>query len=123
MPDPQTGTGDGGIVTTHVIQLPGMSKGGQVGDAGINMPGATIRVVSRPPLLFIGVELLWTFLQTFFGLLAIDGLGLADLAPPGDAFSHLYNVAGIALAPTSLALLKELYDYLGKIRASRAAGV
>lgn len=121
MPDPQTpqtGTGDGGVVTTHVIKLPGMQSG-EVGYAGVDKAGATIRAVAVPPALFIGIEMLWLYLQTFLGLLAIDGMGLADLAPPGDAFAHLWHIGGIALAPTLLGLLKELYDYLGKIRASR----
>ena len=113
-----TGTGDGGVVTAHVIQLPGMPKG-EVGYAGADKPGATIRTVAVRPVVYIGVEMLWLYLQTFLGLLAIDGMGLAELAPPGDAFSHLYNIAGIALAPTFLGLLKELYVYLDKVRASR----
>ncbi len=113
------GTGDGGIVTTHVIQLPGMAAG-VVGDAGVEKAGATQRVVARSPLVYIGVEMLWLYLQTFLGLLTIDGMGLADLSPPGTAFHHLYSIGGIALAPTALGLMKELFDYLGKIRASRA---
>lgn len=113
-----TGTGDGGVVTSNIIQLPGMAAG-EVGYAGTNRAGATIRTVAVSPWVYIGVEMLWLYLQTFLGLLAIDGMGLAELAPPGDAFSHLWNIGGIALAPTLLGLLKELYDYLGKIRASR----
>lgn len=113
----KNGTGDGTVIQ-KVIQLPGMSPG-LVGDAGAEKPGATIRNVAVPPLIYIGVEMLWLYLQTFLGLLAIDGMGLAELAPPGDAFSHLWNIGGIALAPTALGLLKELYDYLSDIRASR----
>ncbi len=116
------GTGDGGIVTQTVMQLPGMPTG-EVGLAGVGKTGATIRTVAVPVWKYIGVELLWIYLQTFLGLLTIDGMGLADLAPPGDAFSHLWNIGGIALAPTALGLMKELYDYLSKIRASRIGGV
>lgn len=112
------GTGDGtGTVTTKVAQLPGMPLG-EVGLAGMDKPGATIRNVAIPAWQFIGVEVLWNFLRTFFGLLTIDGMGLVDLAPPGDAFTHLYTVAGISLAPTLLALGQELFAYLSKIRAS-----
>lgn len=107
-----------GIVTEKVIQLPGQLSG-QVGFAGVDQPGPTSRVVAVNPIMYIGVEILWTFLNSFFGLLAVDGLGLADLAPPGDAFAHLWNIAGIALAPTALSLAQELFKYLGKIRASR----
>ena len=110
---------DTGMVTTHVPQLPGM-EAGVIGDAGRDKPGATIRAIAIPAWRYIGVEVLYTFLQTFFGLLTIDGMGLAELAPPGDAFSHIYNIAGISLAPSVLSLGKELFDYLGKIRASRA---
>lgn len=113
-----SGTGHGGTVTTHVVQLPGMAVG-ESGLAGADKPGPTIRVVARPVWQYIGVEMVWAFLTNFFGLLTIDGLGLAELAPPGDAFAHLYHVAGLALAPTALMLAKELYDYVGKVRASR----
>lgn len=109
---------DDGIVTKNVIQLPGMQPG-VVGTAGMDRDGASVRVIAVNPITYIGVEILWTFLNSFFGLLAVDGLGLADLAPPGDAFAHLYNIAGIALAPTALSLAQELFKYLGKIRASR----
>lgn len=116
---PKNGTGDGTVIQ-KVIQLPGMAPG-LVGDAGTGKPGATIRTVAVRPALFIAVEVVWLYLQTFLGLLAIDGMGLAELAPPGDAFSHLYTIGGIALAPTFLGLLKELYVYLDKVRASRGA--
>ena len=111
------GTGDG-TVTNRIMALPGMSVG-FVGLAGADKSGPTIRTVAVTPWVFILVEMAWLYLQTFLGLLAIDGMGLADLAPPGDAFSHLWNIGGIALAPTALGLLKESYDYLGKVRASR----
>lgn len=107
-----------GIVTAKVIATPGTDTG-TVGLAGLGEPGATFKVVAVNPILYIGVEILWTYLHSFLGLLAVDGLGLADLAPPGEAMSHLWNVGGIALAPTALSLLHELYQYLGKIRASR----
>ena len=103
------------IVTSHVARLPGMTSG-EVGIAGMDQPGPSIRTVAIPVTRFIGVEVLYSFLRSFFGLLAVDGLGLADLAPPGDAFSHLWRIAGIACAPATLALLQELYDYLGKVR-------
>jgi hypothetical protein len=112
-----SGTGDG-TVTTHVARLPGMAVG-ELGFSGQDKSGPTIRTVAVPVWQYIGVEIAWTWLNVFLGLLTVDGLGLVDLAPPGDAFSHLYHVAGIALAPAFLALLKELYDYLGKVRASR----
>lgn len=112
------GTGDGtGIVTTHVLKLPGMAAG-EVGLAGVDKPGATYRNVAIPPWQFIGVEVLWNFLRVFLGLLAVDGSGVVDLAPPGDAFRHLYTIAGISLVPTALALAQELYAYLSKVRAS-----
>lgn len=107
-----------GIVTEKSIQLPGQEPG-PVGLAGVDRAGATVKVVAVPPVLYIGVEILWTYLNVFFGLLAVDGLGLAELAPPGEAMSHLWNIGGIALAPTGLALGREVYEYLGKIRASR----
>ncbi len=109
---------DEGTVTKNVIRLPGMESG-TVGTAGMDRPGASVRVIAVNPVMYIGVEILWTFLNSFFGLLAVDGLGLADLAPPGQAMSHLWNIGGIALAPTALSLAQELFKYLGKIRASR----
>src|SRR5688500_85104 len=114
----QTGTGDGGVVTQTTIKLPGM-KTGVLGLAGEDKPGPSVRTVAIAPALYIFQEMVWLYLQTFFGLLAIDGLGLAELAPAGEAFEHLYSISGMALAPTTLGLLKELYDYLGKVRASR----
>lgn len=107
-----------GTVTSNVPKLPGMTTG-EVGFAGADKPGPTIRTVAVPVWQYIGTELIWTFLHSFFGLLAVDGLGLADLAPPGDAFAHLYRIAGIAMAPTVLSLLQQLYSYLGKVRAAR----
>lgn len=107
-----------GIVTERVIQLPGQASG-PVGFAGVDKPGPTSRVVAVNPVVYIGIEILWTYLHSFLGLLAVDGLGLAELAPPGQAFSHLWNISGIALAPAGLSLLHELYQYLGKIRAAQ----
>lgn len=111
------GTGDGTVIQT-IARLPGMSEG-EVGLAGVDRPGPTIKTVAVPAWQYIGIEIGWSFLNNFFGLLTIDGLGLAELAAPGDAFQHLYKIAGIALAPTALMLLKELYDYFGKVRAAR----
>ena len=112
------GTGDGGVVTQTVAQLPGMAKG-EVGLAGEDKPGPSIRTVAIPAWQFIAIEIGWVYLHTFLGLLAIDGLGLVELAPPGEAAQHLLRVAGIALAPALLSMLQELYQYLGKVRAAR----
>lgn len=112
--NPRHGTGDG-TVRHHVVQLPGM-KSGSEGDAFADQPGPTIRNITIPAWQFIGVEVLWNFLRVFFGLLTVDGMGLAELAPPGDAMSHVYNIAGISLVPTLLALGQELYSYLSKVR-------
>lgn len=112
------GPNNEGIVTEHSIQLPGMESG-TVGMAGVHRAGATIRVVAVNPIIYIGVEILWAYLHAFLGLLAVDGLGLADLAPASDAMGHLLKIGGIALAPAFVALLQELYQYLGKIRTSR----
>lgn len=109
---------DDGIVTEKVIQLPGVDPG-LVGTAGIDRPGPSTRVVAVNPFVYIGVEIAWTYLHAFLGLLAIDGLGLADLAPPGEAFTHLWHIGGLALAPTMMSLLHELYQYLGKVRAAQ----
>lgn len=111
------GTG-GGSFDQKVIQLPGMPEG-VIGMAGVDKPGPSIRAVAVPAWRYIAVEILWHYLQVFLGLLAVDGMGLVELAPPGDAFEHLGKVAGISLAPSALALLHELYQYLGKVRASQ----
>ena len=109
-----------GIVTQRTIATPG-TEAGTVGDAGVGRDGATIRVVAVSPVMYIGSAILGTYLDAFFGLLTIDGLGLADLAPPGEAFTHLWHIGGIALAPTLLSLGRELLKYLNKIRASQQA--
>lgn len=106
------------IVTTRIARLPGMANG-ELGFSGLDKPGPTIRTVAIPAWQYILIEMAWVYLNSFLGLLAVDGLGLAELTPPGTAFSHLYHVAGIALAPALLSLLKEAFDYLGRIRASR----
>ena len=116
-PDDEKGTGDG-TVTNRVAQLPGMQPG-FLGFSGADKPGPTVRTVAVPVVQYIAVEIGWSFLHSFLGLLAIDGLGLADLAPPGDAFAHLYRIAGLSLAPTTLALTQQLYSYLNKVRAAR----
>jgi hypothetical protein len=111
------GTGDG-TVTTHVAHLPGMPKG-EVGLAGQDKPGSSIRVVTIPWMQYVGIEVGWVFLNSFLGILGMDGMGLVELAPAPDAFGHLVDVAQMALAPALLMLVKELYDYLGKLRISR----
>lgn len=118
MSETPQGTGDGGLVTTRVIQMPGM-QAGPVGVAGEDKPGPSVQPIAIPAWQYILVEIAWNYLTVFFGLLAMDGMGLVDLAPPGDAFSHILRVAGISLAPAAIQLLRELYDYLGKLRAIR----
>lgn len=110
-------TGDG-IVTQKVIALPGMETG-EVGFAGLNRPGATIRAVAVPAWKYILVEILWVYLTSFMSILAMDGMGLTELAPASDAFAHLLAIGELSLGPSTLMLIKELYDYLGKVRASR----
>jgi hypothetical protein len=111
------GTGDG-TVTTHIAQLPGMASG-ELGFAGVDKPGPTVRTVAVPVVRYIAEEISYSWLRAFLGLLAVDGLGLAQLTPPSDAFMHLYRIGGIALAPAALSLAQELYAYLSKVRASR----
>ena len=112
-----TGTGDSTVIQ-KVVQLPGM-KTGELGTAGLDRPGPSVRTVAVPAWQYIGIEILWAYLHSFLGILAMDGMGLINLAPAGEAFQHLYTVAGVACGPSFLALLTQLYQYLGKVRASR----
>lgn len=100
-----------------VVPANGVFQKGLIGIAGAEKPGPNVVVVAYSATRLIFVKVLYSFLHSFFGLLAIDGLGLAELAPPGEAFEHLYTIAGIALAPTTLALLQQLYQYLGRLDA------
>ena len=115
------GTGNGGIVTQTVVQLPGMAAG-EVGVAGVNRAGPAIRTVAIPAWRYILIEMVWAYLHSFLGILGMDGLGLVDLAPAGSALTQLGAVASLALGPTVVALLNELYRYLGKVRAAQQTG-
>jgi hypothetical protein len=42
-----------------------------------------------------------------------------NVAPAGEAFAHLTRIGSIALGPAAVAVLTEIYQYLGKARAAR----
>lgn len=107
-----------GIVTQTIPQMPGM-RTGEVGVAGNDKPGPSVRTVAIPAAMYIAQEVGFFFLQSFFGVLAADGMGLYELAPAGDAMAHIANVSSIAIGPTVLALATELFLYLKKVRAAR----
>jgi hypothetical protein len=109
---------DDPFVTETIAQLPGMATG-ELGMSGMGKSGPNVRTMVIPFWKYIGIEISWTYLHTLLGLMMIDGLGLADLAPPGEALEHIYTVGGLALAPTFFSLLNEAYRYLSKVRISR----
>lgn len=86
----------------------------RLGIAGV---GTTHEVVvyTMSTIRILAIRVLRVWLQSFLGLLAIDGLGIADLAPPGQAFKQMMTVAGIALAPSAIALLQNLLEFLTKL--------
>lgn len=85
-----------------------------VGVAGSGTPHAVV-VYTMSTARILAVRILRVWLQSFLGLLTVDGLGLVDLAPPGEAFAQMWTVAGIALAPAAVALLQNLLEFLTKL--------
>lgn len=85
-----------------------------VGIAGVGTPHEVV-VYTMSWVRILTIRVLRVWLQSFLGLLAIDGLGIADLAPPGEAFQQMWTVAGIALAPAVIALLQNALEFLTKL--------
>lgn len=98
--------------TTVVRKINGAPE--RVGIAGVGTSHEVV-VYTMSTARILAIRVLRVWLQSFLGLLAIDGLGIADLAPPGEAFSQMLTVAGIALAPSVIALLQNLLEFLTKL--------
>lgn len=74
-----------------------------------------VTVYTMSTLRILIIRVLRVYIQSFLGLLAVDGLGIAELAPAGEAWKQMLTVAGIALAPSVIALLQNLLEFLTKL--------
>lgn len=88
-----------------------------VGIAGVGTKHEVV-VYAMSTFRVLTIRVLRVYIQSFLGLLSVDGLGIRDLAPPGEAFDQMWVLAGIALAPAFIALLMNLLEFLTKLDVS-----
>src|SRR5262245_47107891 len=72
-------------------------------------------VVPMPIVAMIAVRVLRVYLQTFLGLLGADGIGVIEVAPPHEAWTHLYRIGLISLAPSAVSLAQNALEFLTRL--------
>lgn len=107
MPDPQTQPDK-----TIVRQTNGIT--GVLGTAGVGSSQATT-VITMPAWQMVAVRVARMYVQTVLGVLTADGIGMIHLAGPGDLWGHLSNALFIGLAPSTIALLQNVLEFLTKV--------
>lgn len=116
------------IFVQKVVQMPGMDVG-QLGDAGKDKDGPTIRVVAVPLWnLILERSLLYHYVNGVIATAMIDGTAKAvgevigvQIVPPAYFVTHLLFILAGGVIPMMVGALRDLDNYLRKRR--QAAGL
>ena len=90
-----------------------------VGLAGAETDSPVL-VKAMPIWLMLLVRVTRVYLQTFFGLLGADAVGIIDVTV-GEDWARLASVAVAALAPATVTLLQNSLEFLTKLDVTKPA--